>query len=108
VDEIYLGKQQKFLTVVSNLHTGEPLWFGRERKQATLDEFFQTQLSAFQRGGVEAACVDMHEPYRLSLEQWVPQCRLVYDKFHVMQHANEAVSELKRAEFFRKGVRLGS
>src|SRR6266568_1945379 len=31
VDEIYLGKQQKFLTVVSNLETGEPLWFGRER-----------------------------------------------------------------------------
>ena len=74
VDEIYLGKQQKFLTVVSNLRTGRPLWL--ERKQATLDEFFQTQLSAFQRGGVEAAGVDMREPYRLSLEQWVPQCRL--------------------------------
>ena len=103
VDEIYLGKKQKFLTVVSNLQTGEPLWFGRERKQETLDEFFQKQLSAFQRGGIQAACVDMHEPYRLSLERWVPQCRLVYDKFHVMQHANEAVSEVRRAEFFRKG-----
>jgi transposase len=73
VDEIYLSKQQKFLAGVSNLHTGGPLWLGRERKQATLDEFFQTQLSAFQRGGVEAAGVDMHEPYRLSPEQWVPQ-----------------------------------
>lgn len=28
MDEIYLGKKQKFLTVVSNLQTGEPLWFG--------------------------------------------------------------------------------
>jgi transposase len=45
----------------------------------------------------------MHEPYRLSPEQWVPQCRLIYDKFHVMQHANEAVTEVRRAEFFRKG-----
>ena len=103
VDEIYLGKKQKFLTVVSNLQTGEPLWFGGERKQATLDEFFQKELSAFQRSALQAACVDMHEPYRLSLEQWAPQCRLVYDKFHVMQHANEAVSEVRRAEFFRKG-----
>jgi len=103
VDEIYLGKKQKFLTVVSNLQTGEPLWFGRERKQETLDEFFQNELSTFQRGALQAACVDMHEPYRLSLEQWAPQCRLVYDKFHVMQHANEAVSEVRRAEFFRKG-----
>ena len=103
VDEIYLGKKQKFLTVVSNLQTGEPLWFGRERKKETLDEFLQKQLSAFQRSVLQAACVDMHEPYRLSLEQWAPQCRLVYDKFHVMKHANEAVSEVRRAEFFRKG-----
>jgi transposase len=71
VDEIYLGKKQKFLTVVSNLETGEPLWFGRERKKETLDEFFEKELSAFQRSAVRAACVDMHEPYRLSLEQWV-------------------------------------
>ena len=41
VDEIYLGKKQKFMTVVSNLETGEPLWFGRERKKETLDEFFR-------------------------------------------------------------------
>ena len=45
VDEIYLGKKDKFLTVVSNLETGEPLWFGKERKKETLDEFFRTQLS---------------------------------------------------------------
>jgi transposase len=91
------------LTVVSNLQSGEPLWFGWERKQETLDRFFAAELSARQRQKIEAACVDMHEPFRLSLEQWVPRCSLVYDKFHIMQHANEAVSEVRRAEFFRKG-----
>src|SRR6202049_5178044 len=55
VDEIYFGKQMKFITVVSNLETGEPLWFGEDRKQETLDEFFPTQLSATQRKRVEAA-----------------------------------------------------
>ena len=74
VDEIYLGKKQKFLTVVTNLETGEPLWFGRERKKETLDEFFEKHLSAFQRSAIRAACVDMWEPFRQSLEQWVPQC----------------------------------
>jgi transposase len=52
VDEIYVGKKQKFLTVVSNLETGEPVWFGRERKKETLDEFFEKQLSAFQRSAI--------------------------------------------------------
>jgi transposase len=105
VDEIHLGKKQKFLTVVSNLDTGEPLWFGRERKKDTLDEFFQTELSAGQRMRITAACVDMWEPYRLSIEQHAPNCRIVYDKFHVLQHANRAVDEVRRAEFFRKGGR---
>ena len=103
VDEIYLGKKQKFITVVSNLDSGEPLWFGRERKKDTLDQFFQEELSAGQRMRITAACVDMWEPFRLSIEQWAPNCRIVYDKFHVMQHANKAIDEVRRAEFFRKG-----
>ena len=103
VDEIYLGKKQKFLTVVTNLESGELLWFGRERKKETLDEFFAKHLSAFQRSAIRIACVDMWEPFRQSLEQWVPQCRIVYDKFHILQHAGKAVDEVRRAEFFRKG-----
>lgn len=105
IDEIYLGKKHKFLTVVSNLETGEPLWFGRERKKETLDEFLGQQLSAFQRTVIRAACVDMWEPFRQSLEQWVPKCQIIYDKFHILQHAGQAVDEVRRAEFFRKGGR---
>jgi transposase len=103
VDEIYQGKKDKFLTVVCDLQTGEPLWFGRERKKETLDEFFRTELNHRQRARIEAACVDMWEPFRMSIEQWAPQCRIVYDKFHIMQHANDAVDEVRKAEFFRKG-----
>lgn len=105
VDEIYLGKKQKFMTVVSNLETAEPLWMGAERKKETLDEFFRTQLSVRQRRRIEAVCLDMWKPYRLSLEQWAPQGRIVYDKFHVLQHAQQAVDEVRRAEFFRQGGR---
>jgi transposase len=103
VDEIYQGKRDKFLTVVCNLETGEPLWFGKERKKETLDEFFASQLSRGQRHRIEAACVDMWEPFGQSIEQWAPQCKIVYDKFHIMQHANAAVDEVRRAEFFRQG-----
>ena len=106
VDEIYLGKTQKFLTVVSNLETGEPVWFGPDRKQETLDEFFRTQLTGPQRHRITAACVDMWEPFTKSILQWAPQCRIVYDKFHVMQHANQAVDEVRRAEFFRQGEKM--
>jgi transposase len=63
-------------------------------------------VSQRQRRRIEAACVDMWEPFRLSIEQWAPQCRIIYDKFHITQHANNAVDEVRRAEFFRKGGRM--
>ena len=72
VDEIYRGQKGKFLTVVCNLETGEPLWFGSERKKETLDEFFRSQLVSRQRKRIEAACVDMWQPFRLSIEQLAP------------------------------------
>lgn len=62
VDEIHWGKKQKFITVVSNLDSAEPVWLGRERKKETLDEFFEQELSRRQRMRITAACVDMWEP----------------------------------------------
>jgi transposase len=103
VDEIWLGKRTKFLTVVSNLESGEPVWFGRDRTQTTLDTFFREDLSRGQRSRIQAACVDMWQAFTNSIQEWAPRCRIVYDKFHVMQHANAAVDEVRRAEFFRKG-----
>jgi transposase len=104
VDEIFLGKTDKFLTVVSDLETAEPLWVGLERKQATLDRFFAEALPPPQRRAIRAVCVDMWEPFRFSLEQHLPHARIVYDKFHVLRHASEALDETRRAEFFRQGA----
>jgi transposase len=103
VDEIYRGKKDKFLTVVCNLETAEPLWFGKERKKETLDEYLRSELVSRQRKRIEAVCVDMWEPFRLSIEQWAPQCKIVDDKFHIMQHGNDAIGEVRKAEFFRQG-----
>jgi transposase len=103
VDELYRGKKDKFLTVVCNLETGEPLWFGNTRKKETLDEFFREELRPQQRKRIEAACVDMWAPFRQSIEQWAPQCKIVYDKFHIIQHANDAIDEVRKAEFYRQG-----
>jgi hypothetical protein len=89
--------------VVCNWETAEPLWFGKERKKETLDDFFRSQLVSRQQKRIEAARVDMWKPFRLSLEPWAPQCKIVYDKFHILQHADDAIDEVRRAEFFRPG-----
>jgi transposase len=40
----------------------------------------------------------------LSLQEHLPQALIVYDKFHVLRHASEALDETRRAEFFRQGA----
>ena len=97
VDEIFLGKTTKFLTVVSTHETREPLWMGKERKRETLDRFFAEALPPRLRRAVQAVCVDMWEPFRQSLRPHLPHARLVYDKFHVLKHANAAVDETRPA-----------
>ena len=76
---------------------------GYENARETLDEFFRSQLRSRQRKRIQAACLDMWEPFRLSIEHWAPQCKIVYDKFHILQHANAAIDEVRKAEFFRQG-----
>ena len=58
-------------------------WDGSGRNKRWTS-FSRKQLSAFQRSAIRAACVDMWKPFRQSLEQWVPECRIVYDKFHIL------------------------
>ena len=49
--------------------------------------------------------MDMWEPFRPEPGARVPNCQIICDKFHILQHASAAVDEVRRAEFFRKGGR---
>lgn len=106
VDEIFLGKTTKCVTVVSNLESGEPLWFGRERKKETLDEFFRAALSARQRRRIEAACVDMWEPTgpaSCTGRRAAPSSTTSSISCNTPTRPS---MKLRRAEFFRKGARM--
>ena len=103
VDEIYLGTKQKFVTVVCNLETAEPLWLGRERKQETLDGFFTTELNARQRRESKLPAWTYGDRSGRVSNSGLPCVRSSIDRFHIRQHSNATVDEVRRAEFFRKG-----
>lgn len=100
VDELFWRKG-KCLTVVSDLEAGEPIWAGEDRKRETLDRFFAEFLPPRRRRAVRAVCVDMWEPFLQSIRKQLPRAAIVFDKFHVMKHVNDAVDETRREEFFR-------
>jgi hypothetical protein len=97
VDEIYFGKQMKFITVVSDLETGEPLWFGQDGKQETRDEFFEPNSRKARGSAFAAACVDMWRPFTNSIEQtfsalWPDPCDRIPPTSDQPQRGNYSVS----------------
>ena len=46
----------------------------------------------------------MHRPYLNAVAQALSHAEVVFDKFHVLQHASAALDEVRRQEFFRAGA----
>lgn len=103
-DEIQRGKGQRFWTVLSDLVHGEVLGLAHDRTEASLTTLLRTRLDARQRAAVDAVCIDMHRPYRNAIAATLPRATVVFDKFHVLQHAAAALDDVRRQEFFRAGA----
>jgi transposase len=112
VDEKYLGRRgknraNKFVTIVSNLQTGEPLWIGPGRRAETLAGWLST-LSLAQKADIQLFAMDMHDPFAIAVraDKDLSHAAIVHDPFHVMKRAGEAIDELRRKELFRAGPEL--
>lgn len=100
IDEVSRKKGHRYLTLVYDLKRGKLLWVGLDRKQETLDEFFRW-LGKRRARTLRAICLDMWAPYLTSVQHHAPQATLVFDRFHVVQHLNRAIDEVRRAEVRR-------
>jgi transposase len=103
-DEIQRGKGYRFWTVLSDVVRGEVWGLARDRTEASLTGLLTHCLDARQRAAVEAVCTDMHRPYLNAVAQILPDAEVVFDKFHVLQHASATLDEVRRHEFFRAGA----
>ena len=45
--------------------------------------------------------MDMWEPFAAATVKHAPQAAILYDKFHVVQHLNDALDEVRRSEYAR-------
>jgi transposase len=111
IDEKYLGRRnrlgEKFITIVSNLDTGEPIWIGPGRREATVEVFLAT-LRAEQKSGLVLAAMDMHRPFfnAIKADAALAHVEIVHDPFHIMKRAGEAITELRRKIFFRASAAM--
>lgn len=99
VDEKAFRKGHSYLTVVNDLVRGRVLYVSEDRKQSSLDGFWET-LTAEQISGIRAVAMDMWDPYIASVREHVPEAdgKIVFDKFHIAKHLGEAVDKVRRKE----------
>jgi len=99
VDEKAIAKGHRYLTLVCNLTAGTIEHVSEERKQASLEAYYQT-LTEAQRHGIEAVAMDMWEPYVQATRAYVPDAdeKIVFDRFHIMTYLGQAVDTVRKQE----------
>ena len=103
IDEIAVGKGHRYRIVVSDLERGRPIWFGgKDRSEASLDEFFAWLGAKKQRGDPPGRHGHVEGVPQLHLKEGhAPQADHLYDKFHVLRHLGEAMDKVRKREYAR-------
>ena len=95
IDEVSRSKGQKYLTLVYDLERSRLVWAGEDRDAETTERFF-TWLGKRRARSICIVCCDMWAVYVDAVKENLPRAILVFDRFHIVQHLNRAVDEVRR------------
>src|SRR5262249_52500317 len=70
-------------------------WVGENRDEQTMQQFF-AWLGPQRARSIAIVCCDMWAVYVSAVREQLPQAQLVFDRFHVVQHLNRAVDDVRR------------
>ena len=99
VDETSFQKRHEYVTIVSDHDSGHVLYVADDRRQESLDGFYE-DLEDDQLASIESVAMDMWKAYINSTREYVPDAdsKIAFDKFHVAGHLGDAVDKVRRRE----------
>jgi transposase len=101
IDEIYLGKRHKYLTIVMDLDSGRIVFVGDGKGQKSLEPFWRRLRHS--RAQIAAVAADLSPAYSAAIRQNLPEAQLVFDRFHLVKLLNEHLTDLRR-ELYREAT----
>jgi transposase len=101
IDEVSRRKGQVYLTVVYDLARRVLLWVGEDRTEEAVAKFFTAEMGARRCHTLRVVCMDMWAPYANLVRQYARNAQILFDRFHIVKHLNEAVEEVRRSEMRR-------
>jgi len=111
IDEVYLGKKRKYITLVLDLRTGRVIHIGKGKGKDALQGFWRRLKRS--KAKIEAVATDMASGYIAAVLEQLPKADLVLDHFHLVKWFNDKLSLLRRqlyqqATMMEKAVLKGS
>jgi transposase len=106
VDETSAQKGHRYVTVVTDMASGNVLHVADDRKAASLDEFWAL-LTPEQLKAIEVVAMDMCAGYIKSARKHVPgaDSKICFDRFHVAKILNDAVNTVRKQEIREANAR---
>ncbi len=95
IDEVYLGRLHKFITLVIDWQSGRVLYVAKGRGEDALRPFFRRLRLAKAR--IKAVATDLSAAYAAAVIKHLPGALLVADRFHIIKLMNEKIDELRRS-----------
>lgn len=102
IDEVYLGRKRKFITIVMDLETGRVIHVGQGKGKEALNGLW----GRLKRCGakIQAVATDMASGYMASVLEHLPDADLVLDHFHLVKWFNDKLSLLRRQLYHEADV----
>lgn len=100
IDEKSFRRRHRYATLVNDIVDGHVLYVAEGRSRESLEPFYREELTTAARENLAAIAMDMWEPFFQTTLREIPLAadKVVFDKFHVVKHLNEAVDKVRRRE----------
>ena len=98
IDELSTHKGHKYVTLVINAVTGQPLFVGDGKGEAALEPFWAA-LGPRRRNRIKAVAIDMGKAYISAVTKNLPRAKIVFDHFHVVKLVNDVLNKLRIAVY---------
>jgi transposase len=96
VDEFSFRKRHRYLTVVVDHDRRRIVWAAEGRNAETLRAFFE-ELGPQACAAIHLVTMDMAGSYQKAVREWLPNAKIVFDRFHVQQLATQALDDVRRS-----------
>jgi transposase len=107
VDEISIKKGHKYMTIFTDISTGQIIHAVEGRCEECIRPFLK--LLSKKAKHLRGIGIDMSAAYASSIKKHLPHVAIIFDRFHVTKLLNDTIDKIRRTEYAKcqsEGIRV--